>query len=131
MRTTPGALASAALLCALVVIACIPQPAAGKSTPPPGTANCQTCGLVASGLEIEFLKLEDPELSQQTGASEAEMAQRCVSSTARVVSSSSVHRRVAPACVECALVAMTRRPPASDPPRVHEWAPGSFFFDVG
>lgn len=46
-----------------------------KTHVPADSPNCQTCELIANGIEIELNKLEDPSLE---GLSEAEFAQRYV-----------------------------------------------------
>ena len=72
MRMTTRCTAAAAI----IVLVLSAASAEGNDHVPADSPNCQSCELIAKGLEIELNKLEEPNLE---GLSESEMAQRCES----------------------------------------------------
>jgi len=71
VTTRRVALTVAAMFAVLVLV--VAAAAAEGSDRNDGTANCETCELIANGIAIEMNKLEEPSLQ---GLSEADVAQR-------------------------------------------------------
>lgn len=75
MKTTTRVILTTAIAILVSSAVAADDDQSAKTHVPADSANCQTCELIANGIEIELNKLEEPSLE---GLSEAEFAQRYV-----------------------------------------------------